>query len=649
MTRYRMKPAGSLNRENHREESLAYRVKLLYQQLDKIYGTQKLIMKASKLDAVEYMNSDRLEHRVLALQKILQEDPTLDMAPPPDQILNAVKHLEALTINLSARKAVEDELQKRIQRRMKEKYSDYVREIEIQTLKEINHSPENAQTLKELGKLEKMEHNSLQRSALEILRPENLSEVIGQQKAVRTLMAEMSSPYPQHVLLYGPPGVGKTTCARLALSQAKESKTAIFKKDAPFIEVNGTTLRWDPKESTDPLLGSVHDPIYQGAKKELAEDGIPEPKMGLVSEAHGGILFIDEIGDMEPLLQSKLLKVMEDKRVFFESSYYNPQNERIPQYIKNIFDRGIPADFVLIGATTQSPADINPAFRSRCLEVFFEPLSAEQIKAIVLQSAHKLNIRLEDGAADIISQYSNDGRGANKIMVMAYDFALSDTPQNDNAIVRCEHVHEAISNSRMLPSYYDWARSDSEEGRVLGLGARGYMGTVLEIEAVSFPADNPGDGHIRFNETAGSMTRDSVFNAASVFRKEFNENLNNYDVHINVIGGGKVDGPSAGAAIYLAILSAVKHWPVRQDTAITGELSIQGKVKPVGAINEKVTGARQAGLKEVIIPYENLKDIASTLTNEIKITPVKDINEAGKHIFSSFGKTDTLTGHTIEI
>lgn len=67
-------------------------------------------------------------------------------------------------------------------------------------------------------------------------------------------------------------------------------------------ECDGTTLRWDSRDITNPLIGSVHDPIYQGAQRELADDGIPEPKPGLVTDAHGGILFIDEIGELDPIL-----------------------------------------------------------------------------------------------------------------------------------------------------------------------------------------------------------------------------------------------------------------------------------------------------------------------------------------------------------
>src|SRR3712207_9407876 len=91
-------------------------------------------------------------------------------------------------------------------------------------------------------------------------------------------------------------------------------------------------MRWDPREIVNPLLGSVHDPIYQGSKRDLSESGIPEPKPGLVTDAHGGVLFIDEIGELDSILQNKLLKVLEDKRVEFSSSYYDPDDDGTPKY-----------------------------------------------------------------------------------------------------------------------------------------------------------------------------------------------------------------------------------------------------------------------------------------------------------------------------
>ena len=86
---------------------------------------------------------------------------------------------------------------------------------------------------------------------------------------------------------------------------------------------------------------------------------------------------------MDPILQNKLLKVLEDKRVYFDSSYYDPNDPQVPKYIRKLFEEGAPADFVLIGATTRDPSEINPALRSRCAEVFFDPLGREEIEQIV--------------------------------------------------------------------------------------------------------------------------------------------------------------------------------------------------------------------------------------------------------------------------
>lgn len=148
-----------------------------------------------------------------------------------------------------------------------------------------------------------------------------------------------------------------------------------------------------------------------------------------------------------------------------------------------------------------------------------------------------------------------------------------------------------------------------EIGHIFGLGVSGFLGSVIEIEAIAFKARETGKGTVRFNETAGSMAKDSVFNAASVVRMLTGKDIHDYDIHINVIGGGNIDGPSAGTAILTAILSAITKRPIRQDTAITGEISLQGKVRPVGGVFEKAYGAKQTGIETLIIPKENEKDI----------------------------------------
>ena len=197
-----------------------------------------------------------------------------------------------------------------------------------------------------------------------------------------------------------------------------------FKAEASFIEVDGTTLRWDPREVTNPLLGSVHDPIYQGARRDLAEGGVPEPKLGLVTDAHGGVLFIDEIGEMDPMLQNKLLKVLEDKRVIFDSAYYDPSDPNVPKYIKKLFTEGAPADFILIAATTRDPSEISPAIRSRCAEVYFEPLDQGDIQEIVIEAASRLKVKIEPKVAELIGQYTIEGRKAAGLLADAYGLTL---------------------------------------------------------------------------------------------------------------------------------------------------------------------------------------------------------------------------------
>lgn len=618
-------------------DKLSRQVSALYEVLSDLYGADRLVLKASKLEALDLLRSDDLAAKVLALEKIVYEDPTLDQLPLPEEIPGILENIEDELADFMARKLVEDSLERKIAEKMQERHEEYLQEIKMQIIKEST-GPENAQTLKRLAMLERLEQIKLSKTAMEVLRPTKLSEIVGQERAVQALVSKIASPYPQHIIVYGPPGVGKTTAARLALEAAKKIKGSPFGPDAPFIEVNGATLRWDPRDVTNPLLGSVHDPIYQGAKRDLAETGIPEPKLGLVTEAHGGILFIDEIGEMDPLLLNKLLKVLEDKKVVFESSYYDPSDENVPQYIRKIFEEGAPADFILIGATTRDPEELNPALRSRCAEVYFEPLTPADIQEIIIKAGEKLGVVLDPKVPEIISEYTIDGRKANNILADAYGLALYQAhleglDQKQTLVIKPEHIYGVVQTARLTPYVTTKASNRPEVGKIFGLGVAGFVGSVIEIEALAFRSREEGKGYIRFNETAGSMAKDSVFNAASVIRKTVGLDLNDYDVHINVVGGGNIDGPSAGAAICLAILSALQNKPLRQDVAITGEISIQGKIKPVGGIIEKIYGAKQAGMKKALIPRDNKRDVPGGLKG-IKVITVATIEDAMKHVFA---------------
>ena len=118
-----------------------------------------------------------------------------------------------------------------------------------------------------------------------------------------------------------------------------------------------------------------------------------------------------------------------------------------------------------------------------------------------------------------------------------------------------------------------------------------------------------------------------------MIRKVAGVDVGTYDIHVNVIGGGLIDGPSAGLAVVLAMLSAVQRRPLRQDVAVTGEVSIQGKIKQVGGIPEKIYGARQAGMRKVVIPEENKTDVPTDVKG-IEIVHASAVDEVLPHVMA---------------
>jgi ATP-dependent Lon protease len=596
------------------EDELSRYVSALYEMLSSVLGQDKLVLRAGKVSALKLMRSQNLPDRLCGLQRLVFEDPTRERVTTRAQQRKVLAEIEEAMADVIAQRHAEEAIDRRVNEKMAERHQEYVKDLKLEALRETG-GPETPASQAKLEELEALSRRTLAASALAQLRPQNLHEVIGQEDAIRALLAKISSPYPQHAILYGPPGVGKTTVARLALEVAKSRPHTPFAKDAPFVEASGTTLRWDPRETVNPLLGSVHDPIYQGSRREFAEAGVPEPKLGLVTRAHGGVLFIDEIGEMDPAQQSRLLKVLEDKRVTFESSYYDESAPNVPEYVKRLFREGAPADFILIGATTREPEEIDPAIRSRCAEIFFAPLTQAQILTIVQGAVKRLNARITRRVAQLIASYTIEGRKAVQIVADAFGQALYRLHPGRHAerakrpSISEDDVRQVVQTSRLVRHTLVKGRARREIGKSFGLGVLHHLGSIIEIEALAFPASQKGKGTIRFNDTAGSMAKDSVFNATSVLRALTGKDVADFDLHINVVGGGNIDGPSAGLAIFLALYSAVTKTPLPQDVAVTGELSITGKVRAVGGIVEKLFAARQAGMRRVLIPMENAREV----------------------------------------
>jgi len=266
----------------------------------------------------------------------------------------------------------------------------------------------------EMERLHFMRRHTLTKPLTEQTRPAKLSEIIGQEDGVKALTIALGGENPQHVLIYGPPGVGKTAAARVVLEYVKTTEKTPFSKDAPFIELDATTMHYDERCIADPLMGSVHDPIYQGAGA-YGNIGVPQIKEGAVSRAHGGVLFIDEIGELSTMQMNRLLKVLEDGKVMYESAYYTKSNKQIPRHVRDVFENGMPADFRLVGATTRKPAEIPEALRSRCVEIYFNPLNPNEIQTIIKGAMKKLDMEISDELVRYMSAYTANGRDSVKL------------------------------------------------------------------------------------------------------------------------------------------------------------------------------------------------------------------------------------------
>lgn len=488
---------------------------------------------------------------------------------------------------------------------------------------------------KEMEKLNRMRSISLTEPLAEKTRPTRFEDIIGQAEGLKAMRAALCGPNPQHVIVYGPPGVGKTAAARLVMEEAKKSDCSPFKEDAKFIEIDATTARFDERGIADPLIGSVHDPIYQGAGP-LGIAGVPQPKAGAVTKAHGGMLFIDEIGELHPIQINKLLKVLEDRRVLLESAYYSSEDSNIPAHIHDIFQNGLPADFRLVGATTRTPDDIPPAIRSRCLEIFFRSLLPGEIENIARNASVKIGLPIEEEGLHVIKRYATNGREAVNIVQIAGGITITE----GRGGIQAADVEWVVSSGQYTPRPEKKVPLCPQVGLVSGLAVYGpNMGTLIELEVGALPAAK-GKGQtvitgvVEEEEIGGrgrtirrkSMARGSVENVLTVLRRITDVDPRNFDIHINFPGGVPIDGPSAGVAVATAIYSAVKGIPVDNLVAMTGEVSIRGLVMPVGGVVAKVEAARQAGARRVLIPAENFQKIFISM-KDIEVIAVERLEE----------------------
>ncbi len=454
------------------------------------------------------------------------------------------------------------------------------------------------------------------------------------------LRAALCGPNPQHVIIYGPPGCGKTCAARLILEEAKRQKASPFNADSKFVEVDATCVRFDERAIADPLMGSVHDPIYQGAGP-MGTQGVPQPKPGAVSRAHCGVLFLDEIGELHPVQMNKLLKVLEDRKVFFDSAYYSPDNQTIPPHIHDIFRNGMPADFRLVGATTRQPEELPAALRSRCVELFFRPLSVESLEKIALDAASRLGYQMDERAQEACAIFCSSGREVVNMIQIAGGAAYAENRGNI-ALRDIEWVTEITNCSRR----YTYKMPEKmKAGTAVGLAvANGWTGVAMEIECVTEPTEK-GRGTLFIGGAADYEEFDlrgrklgrkstayvSAENVCCAFKKRFCVDCSDYHIRFNVPGGIPLDGPSAGIAFAVALMSAFTGKAAERGIALTGEITVYGEVRAVGGVREKILAAKAAGADTVVIPKANWESGYETMG--ISVVAAEDVSEVMRTAF----------------
>lgn len=251
---------------------------------------------------------------------------------------------------------------------------------------------------------------------------------------------------------------------------------------------------------------------------------------------------------------------------------------------------------------------------------------------------HGINKRVvnisDSGVEEIINFYTMEAgvRGLEREIATVIRKALykSKIENISNVKVDNKNIEEYLGPRK----YIEQNDTDIKEpGIVNGLAYTSYGGTLLNIEVNVLP----GSGNIEITGKIGEVMQESAKAAICYIRskyKEFNLEEDFYktkDIHIHVPEGAvPKDGPSAGITIATAVVSALTNRPVRKDIAMTGEITIRGRVLAIGGLKEKSLAAHRAKIKNIIIPYENIKDISEIseeIVNDFNFIPVKNMDE----------------------
>jgi len=435
------------------------------------------------------------------------------------------------------------------------------------------------------------------------------------------------------------------------------------KKQASFFDATGA--------HAGALLGDVlHDPFQSGGLGTPAHERVVA---GMIHKSHLGVLFIDEIATLAPATQQELLSAMQEKKFSITG-----QSERSAGAM--VRTEPVPCDFILIAAgNVETVKHMHPALRSRIRGYGYEVYMKDTIEdteenrnKLILFTAQEI---VKDGKIPHFSKEAIDEiieesrRRANRkghltlrlrdlggIIRAAGDLAK----EQKSELVMKKHVLSAKNLARTLEQqiadkyieqkkeYEVIVTSGERVGRVNGLAVIGvsppYSGIILPIEAEVTPGGK--ESEIIATGGLGEIAKEAVKNVSAIVKKYFGEDLKETsDIYVQFLQTHEgVEGDSASIAVATAIISSYKNVPVKQNTAMTGSLSVRGEVLPIGGVTSKVEAAVEAGIKNIIVPKSNFKDIILPKNKlaEIRIIPVDTIQDVLKEALVWKGKQNIL-------
>jgi len=442
--------------------------------------------------------------------------------------------------------------------------------------------------LKEAQKVLDQDHHGLKK----------VKERVIEYLAVKKQINKLRGPI---LCFVGPPGVGKTSIGQ-SIARALGRK---------FVRVSFGGLR-DEAE----IRG--HRRTYVGALPGRIVQGVHTAKV------KNPVFMLDEIDkigmDFRGDPSAALLEALDPAQNHAFSDHYLE----------------VPFDLseVMFVATANTLESVPPALRDR-LEIIEFPGYTEHEKLKIatdfiiqkLVKEHglaKKAIAFKDSAVlDIIRHYTREA-GVRDLerqlatIIRKVTKKLVESPSTKTVNIDASAVQKYLGPNRIT---HQTAHMKEEIGMVMGLAWTPVGGEVFTIETSRMP----GKGHLILTGQLGNVMKESAQAALSYARawiakkqKDYKDEFHKYDVHIHVPSGAvKKDGPSAGTAITTSLVSLFLDIPVRKELAMTGEVTLRGKVMEIGGVTEKVLAAHRAGIRTVILPYENKKDLEE-VPKEIK-------------------------------